>query len=129
MAQITLTTGIMLRDPASFNAHIDVGNFSPARQMVEVVMWDWGVDQAWDTPKEIPVSPAGAVIVNPHSLRSFLAVITQSTVQPSQSLSHYEVRVTLSDAENVVVNCFAIESGGAIVMGNTVLHKSLIEIM
>lgn len=128
MAQITLSTGILLRDPSSFNAHVDVGNFSPGRQMVEVAIWDWGVDQEWDTPKPIPVSPSGAVIVNPNSLRSFLAVITQSTVQPTQTLSHYEIRITLSETKNVVVNCFAIEAGGTVVVGNTVLHKSLVEL-
>lgn len=128
MAQVTLSTGILLRDPESFNAHVDVGNFSPSRQIVEVEMWDWGVDQEWDAPEPIPVSPSGAVIVNPNTLRAFLAVITQSTVQPAQSLSHYEVRVTVSDTKNVVVNCYAIKPGGAIVLGNTVLHKNLVEI-
>jgi len=128
MAQMTLSTGILLRDPASFNAHVDVGNFSASRQIIEVEMWDWGVDQEWDAPKQIPVSPSGAVIVNPNTLRSFLAVITQSTAQPSLNLSHYEVRVKVSDGKNVVVNCFAIEAGGAIVPGNTVLHKQLVEI-
>ena len=128
MAQVTLSTGILARDPLSFNAHVDVGNFSPSRQMIEVQIWDWGVDQEWDAPMPIPVSPSGPVILNPNSLRSFLAVITQSTVQPSLTLSHYEVRIVVSETKNVVVNCFAIEAGGTIVVGNTVLHKSLVEL-
>jgi hypothetical protein len=128
MAQIALSTGVLLRDPVSFNAHVDIGNFSSNKQMVEVEIWDWGVDQEWDTPTPIPVSPSGAIIVNPNTLRSFLAVITHSAAQPSQNLSHYEVRVKVSEVKNVVVNCFAIKAGGEIVLGNTVLHKNLVEI-
>jgi hypothetical protein len=41
---------------------------------------------------------------------------------------HYEVRITVSDIKNVVVNCFAIDFSGKIITGNTVLHNGLVEI-
>jgi hypothetical protein len=129
MAQTKLSTGILVRNPASFNAHVDIGNLNQsAKRNVSVEILDWGVDQLWDTPKPVPVSPSGTVTIGPHTLRSFIALITQSTAQPGLNLAHYEVRVTVSNITNVVVNCFAIDSSGNIITGNTVLHNNLVEI-
>jgi hypothetical protein len=128
MAQTKLSTGILLRDPDSFNAHIDVGNLSSAAKKVKVEIFDWGVDQLWDKPKPVPVSPSGTINVGPHTLRSFIALITQATTQPTLNLVHYEVRVTVSSATSIVVNCFAINSNGKIVTANTVLHHALVKL-
>jgi len=129
MAQTKLSTGILLRDPATFNVHVDVVNLNQnSDRKVTVEIFDWGVDQLWDKPKPVSVSPSGATVVGPHTLRSFLALITQSTAQPSLALSHYEVRITVSDIKNVVVNCFAIDFSGHVITGDTVLHSGLVEI-
>jgi hypothetical protein len=96
--------------------------------MIEVELFDWGVDQLWKEPKPIPVTPAGSISVAPNSLRSFLAPIAQSTAQPAQQLAHYEVRATVSDIEGVVVNCFALDGDGNVITGNTVLHNGLVRI-
>jgi hypothetical protein len=64
----------------------------------------------------------------PYTLRSFIALINQSTAQPELNLAHYEVCVTVFDIKNVVVNCFALDSNGHMIAGNTVLHNSLVEI-
>lgn len=48
--------------------------------------------------------------------------------QPGSNLVHYGVRITVSDIKNVVVNCFAIDSSGKIIAGNTVLHNDLVEV-
>jgi hypothetical protein len=129
MAQTKLSTGLLLRDPASVAAHVDVGNLNQsAKRNVSVEVFDWGVDQIWDTPKPVPVSPSSTVTIGPHTLRSFLAAITQSTAQPGLNLAHFEVRVTVSNIQNVVVNCFATDSSGKVITGNTVLHNSLVEI-
>ena len=112
MAQTKLSTGILVRDSESSNAHIDVGNLSSVAKKVKVEVFDWGVDQLWDKPKPVPVSPSEAITVGPHTLRSFIALITQSTAQPTLNLAHYEVRVTVSSTTNIVVNCFAINGNG-----------------
>jgi hypothetical protein len=128
MARTKLSTGILARDRSSVNAHIDIANFSASERTIEVVLSDWGVDQLWEEPTPIPVTPAGSITVAPNSLRSFLAVITRSTAQPAQQLAHYEVRVTVSDIEDVVVNCFALDGDGNVVTGNTVMHGGLVRI-
>jgi hypothetical protein len=127
MAQKKLSTGILVRDPASFNAHIDIANLNQSdKRKVMVEVYDWGIDQLWDKP--VLVEPAVSVTMGPHSLSSFPVLITQSTAQPGSNLSHYEVRVTVSDIKNVVVNCFATDYSGKVIAGNTVLHNSLVEI-
>jgi hypothetical protein len=128
MSRTTLSTGILARDRSSVNAHIDIANFSASERTMEVVLFDWGVDQLWEEPTPIPVTPAGSITVAPKSLRSFLALITQSTAQPAQQLAHYEVRVTVSDIEDVVVNCFALDGDGNVIAGNTVMHAGLVKI-
>src|SRR6516164_3072435 len=118
-----LSTGVLVRDPASFNAHVDVVNVDPAlSQTVAVEILDWGVDQVWSKPTPVPVNPSGPVTVGPHTHQSFIALITQSTAQPSLALSLYEIRVTIPDDPQLVVNCFARDASGRIIEGNTVLH-------
>lgn len=129
MGQKTLSTGVLLRSKASINAHVDVVNLSQSdKRKVKVEIFDWGVDQLWSNPKPVPVSPSGSVTIGPHTLHSFLASITQSTTQPTLELLHYEIRITVSDIKNVVVNCFAHDSSGKIIMENSVLHNGLVEI-
>jgi hypothetical protein len=73
----TLYTGVLVRDPASFNAHVDVVNIDPAlSQTVAVEVLDWGVDQLWSNPTAVPVSPSGPVTIGPHTHRSFISPIT-----------------------------------------------------
>jgi hypothetical protein len=124
-----LSTGVLVRDPASFNAHVDVVNVDPAlSQTVAVEILDWGVDQVWSKPTPVPVNPSGPVTVGPHTHQSFIALITQSTAQPSLALSLYEIRVTIPDDPQLVVNCFARDASGRIIEGNTVLHADLAEV-
>ncbi len=128
MAQTKLTTGILARDPASCNAHIDIANLNQSgKRTVTVESYDWGVDCLWDQP--VLIQPATKVSVGPHSLQSCSVLITNSTAQPGLNLAHFEVRVTVSDLKNVVVNCFALDANGKVVVGNTVLHRSLVEIV
>lgn len=128
MARTHLSTGILARDRSSVNVHIDVANLSAFERTIRVELYDWGVDQLWKEPIPIPVTPTGNISIAPNSLRSFLAPIAQSTAQPAQLLAHYEVRATVSDIEDVVVNCFALDNDGSVIPGNTVLHNSLVRI-
>jgi hypothetical protein len=88
---------------------------------------DWGVDQLWSNPMLVPVR-SGPVTIGPHTHQSFTALITQSTAQPGLALSLYEIRVTVPDVPQLVVNCFAHDANGEIIEGNTVLHEELVEI-
>jgi hypothetical protein len=124
-----LSTGVLVREPASVNAHVDVVNLHPDdSRTVTVEIFDWGVDQLWNDPKPVPVTPSGPTAIGPHTNRSFLAGITQSTTQPGFVLAHYEIRITVPSDQDVVVNCFVTDSDGRIILGNTVLHKNLIEV-
>jgi hypothetical protein len=121
----TLSTGVLVRDPTSFNAHVEVVNLHPNdTHTVTVEIFDWGVDQVWNDPKPVPVSPSGPTAIGPHTNQAFLALITQA-------ITHYEIRITLPRNKPLVVNCFAIdfESGGRIIDGNTVRHRELVEVV
>jgi hypothetical protein len=127
MPNTTLTTGVMLRDGGAFNANITVVNLDPKLQRtVTVQIFDWGVEQLWSAPAPVPIDPTGATIVGPHTQRAFIALITQSTTQPSLPLSLYEIRVTVNNINDLVVNCFAVDNNGVSIPGKTVWHKDLI---
>jgi hypothetical protein len=129
MPYTTFSTGAMLRDTDAFNANIVVVNLDPTTpRTVTVEIFDWGVEQHWSRPAPVPVSPAGAVTVGAHTQRAFIALITQSTTQPGTGLELYEVRVTVDNANDVVVNCFAVDESGESIAGKTVWHKDLVAI-
>ena len=120
-----LLTGVLVRDPALSNAHVDVVNLAPNdTHTVTVEIFDWGVDQLWNDPKPIPVSPSGPTAIGPHTNQAFLALITQA-------ITHYEIRITLPRDKPLIVNCSAIDfqSGGRIIAGNTVRHTELAEVV
>jgi hypothetical protein len=124
-----LSTGVLVRDPTSVNAHVDVVNLDPDdSRTVTVEIFDWGVDQLWNDPKPVLVSPSGPTAIGPHTNQAFLAEITQATTQPGFILAHYEIRITVPTDKDVVVNCFALDSDGRIIPVNTVIHKNLIEV-
>jgi hypothetical protein len=124
-----LSTGVLVRDPASFNAHVEVVNLDPNdTHTVIVEIFDWGVDQLWNNPQPVPVSPSGPVDIGPHTNQAFIALITQATTQPGLNLVHYEIRITLPRDKDLVVNCFAIDLNERIIEGNTVCHRELVEV-
>jgi hypothetical protein len=129
MAEQILSTGALARHPLSVNAHVDVVNLNADQsRIVTVEVFDWGVDQVWDKPTPVQVDPSGPIKVTPHSLQSFITLITKSTAQPDAALSHYEVRITLPNPDGMVVNCFATDNQGKVVEENSLLHKELVEI-
>ena len=129
MPNKVLSTGVMIRDPASFNANVTVVNTGTAAgQTVQVEIFDWGVEQLWSKPTPVPVSPSTAVAIGAHTQQDFIALITQSTAQPTLNLVLYEIRITLPGNSPLIVNCFAINGQGSLVAANTVLHAQLVPI-
>jgi len=129
MSNRVLSTGVLIRDPASFNANITIvntGNTTGQKATVEI--FDWGVEQEWSTPTPIPVSPSGSVDIGPHTQRDFIALITKSTAQPALNLVLYEIRITLPLGSPLIANCFAIDNKDNLVATNTVLHSQLVSI-
>ena len=50
----TLSTGVLVRDPASFNAHVNVVTLDPVvSQTVSVEILDWGINQLWSNPTPV----------------------------------------------------------------------------
>jgi hypothetical protein len=126
---IILSTGVLVRDPSSVNAHVDIVNIDNIlSQTVTVQVLDWGVDQRWSDPTPVPVSPAGPVIIAPNTHQSFIALITESTAQPSLKLSLYEIRVTIPGNQKLVVNCFALDLSGTVIAANTLVQQDLVDV-
>jgi hypothetical protein len=129
MPNKVLSTGVLIRDPASFNANVTVVNTgATAGQTAQVEVFDWGVEQVWNKPTPVPISPSTAVAIGAHTQQDFIALITQSTAQPSLSLVLYEIRITVPAKSPLIVNCFALDNKGNIVAANTVLHAQLVAI-
>jgi hypothetical protein len=59
MARTKLSTGILARDRSSFNAHIDIANFSAFDQTMKVEVFDWGVDNCGTSPHRSRSAPQG----------------------------------------------------------------------
>jgi hypothetical protein len=129
MAHTVLSTGVMIRESDAFNANVVVVNLDPKKDRnVTVEIFDWGVEQLWSAPQAISVSPSGATTVGPHTQRAFIALITQSTTQPGTSLILYEIRVTVDDIKDVVINCYAITNGDQTIPAKTYKHNDLVVI-
>lgn len=129
MPHTTLSTGAMLRDDGAFNANIVVLNLDPTvHRTITVEIFDWGVEQLWSAPKPVPVSPAGSVQIGPHTQQAFIALITQSTTQPGSPLNLYEIRVTVDNVNDLVINCFAVDNNGQSIGSKTVWHRDLVAI-
>jgi hypothetical protein len=127
MPHTTLSTGVMLRDNGAFNANIIILNLDPkVQRTVTVKIFDWGVEQLWSAPAPVTIDPAAATTIGPHTQRAFIALITQSTAQPSAPLNLYEIRVTVDNINDLIVNCFAINSSGLSIPGKTVWHKDMV---
>jgi hypothetical protein len=86
MPNKVLSTGVLIRDPASFNANVTVVNTGATTgQTAQVQIFDWGVEQLWSKPTPVPVSPFAAVAIGAHTQQDFISLITQSTAQPIES--------------------------------------------
>jgi hypothetical protein len=129
MANTVLSTGVIIRASEDYNANVTVVNLHPKNDVtVTVEIFDWGVEQVWSKPTPVQVGPAGPTKVGPTTQQDFIALITQSTAQPGLSLVLYEIRVTLSVVDNVVVNCFTVDNSGQAIAGKTIKHKELVAI-
>src|SRR5580658_4592325 len=124
MPHKVLSTGVLIRDPASFNANVTVVNTgATSGQNAKVEIFDWGVEQVWSSPTPVPVGPPTTVAIGAHTQQDFGALITTSTAQPALQLTLYEIRITLPEGSPLIVNCFAIDNQGNLVHANTVLHS------
>ena len=129
MPNKVLSTGVLIRDPSSFNANVTVVNTGAAAgQTALVEVFDWGVEQVWSKPTPVPVSPSTAVAIGANTQQDFIALINQSTAQPALKLTLYEIRITLPANSPLIVNCFAIDEQGTLAAANTVLHAQLVAI-
>jgi hypothetical protein len=129
MPNKVLSTGVLIRDPATFNAVVTVVNTGAiAVQTAQVDIFDWGIQQGWCKPTPVGVAGSTAVKIGAHCQQDFNALITQSTAQPGATLSLYEVRITLPAKSKLIVNCFALDNHNNLVAANTVLHAQLVAI-
>lgn len=97
-------------------------------QTAKVEIFDWGVEQLWSKPTPVPISPSTAVAIGDHTQQDFIALITQSTAQPSLNLVLYEIRITLPANSPRIVNCFAINAQGSLLAAKTVLQAQLLAV-
>jgi hypothetical protein len=106
---------------------VDVVNIDPIlSQTVTVEVFDWGVDPVSGNPAPVVVNPPNPVTIGPHSHQSFTVPLTASIF--SRPRHFYEIRVTIPDDPQLMVNCFAFGLNGTVIAGNTVLHEELAKI-
>jgi hypothetical protein len=122
-----LSTGVLAPDSQLEAAQVDVVNIDPTlSQTVTVEVFDWGVDPVSSNPAPVVVTPPNPVTIGPHSHQSFTVPPTASIF--SRPRHFYEIRVTIPDDRQLMVNCFAFGLNGTVIAGNTVLHEELAEI-
>jgi hypothetical protein len=129
MPNKVLSTGVLIRDPATVNAVVTVVNTgATAVQTAQVDIFDWGIQQGWSNPTPVGVAGSTAVTIGAHSQQDFNALITQSTANAGEKLQLYEIRITLPTHSPLVINCFALDAQNNVVAANTVPHAQLVTI-
>jgi hypothetical protein len=117
----TLSTGILAPDSQLDGVRIDVVNLNPTlSQTVTVEVFGWGVDPVSSNPSPVLVNPSSPTAISPNTHQSFTASLFFVPPRP-----FYEIRVTIPDDPQLVVNCFAFDANGRVINGNTVLHEAL----
>lgn len=129
MSTVTLSTGVMMRDAATYNANVTVVNPTAMTGLTaSVEIFDWGVEQTWNNPVPVPVDPSTVITFGAHTQWDFVAVVNQSVAQPEMGMTLYEIRVTLTANSPLIVNCYGISFDDGLVASQTVLHAQLVKI-
>lgn len=119
-----LSTGVLAPDSQLGSVRADVVNInSTLSRTVTVEALDWGTDPVSSNPTQALVIPSGPVTIGPHTHQSF--TVNLSSFRPRH---FYEIRLTVPDDRQLLVNCFAFDSNGIILEGNTVLHEGLAQV-
>jgi len=129
MSNVTLSTGVMIRDPATYNANVTVVNPTAMTGLTAgVEIFDLGVEQTWNNPVPVAVDPSAAMTFGAHTQWDFIALVNQSIAQPGLDMTLYEIRMTLTANSPLIVNCYGINFDDGIVASQTVLHAQLVKI-
>ena len=129
MHKTVLSTGVIIRGSDEFNANITVLNLDPVnRRTVTIEIFDWGVEQLWSNATTLPIQPTGPTTIDPNTQRDFVALITESTARPGEPVVLYEIRATVDEIADVVINCYAVASNGQPIAGKTIRHNDLVVI-
>ncbi|MBP1991536.1 hypothetical protein [Paenibacillus eucommiae] len=126
MSKVTLSTGVLTREPLTISAVIQLANVDHKHShKVTVEVWDWS---SYSEPVQIPVLIGDNLPVNfPYRIeKENLAVMY---AELDEAIDLYEIRIIHSNSKKVVINCF----GRSIPpytsqAGNTVLQQQLVKI-
>ncbi|MBP1967885.1 hypothetical protein [Paenibacillus aceris] len=125
MSHITRSTGILQNSlDVEINAHIEVVNLDDESHRVRVKVFDWGLAGAAGVPVQGPI----ATLLN---FNDKLSPSTRIALNADILAGHhYEVRVTHSKNESVMINVFGREgdAGNPFIEGNTVLDSEFVEL-
>lgn len=125
--KITLSTGVLTREPLTVSAVVNIVNLDPnTSRKITVQVWDWS---SFDAPIQLPVLIGNNVpVVFPYTLDpNHLSVMYADLNAANVSL--YEIRITHSDDRDVIANCFGRSAAPYTSQeGNTVLQHQLIEV-
>jgi hypothetical protein len=118
-----LSTGVLAPDSQIEGAEVDVVNINPTlSEIVTVETFDWGTDPISNKPTPVPVTPSGSVTIGPHTHQSFTVAPSFFSFLPRH---FYEIRVTIPDGRQLLINCFALGTNGRVIEGNTVLTRGV----
>lgn len=112
----TLSTGVIKKDSANIDAHIEITNLSNLPIRVCILAFDWDTNP----PTALMAVPGSPIVIPGNSNQFFNVDLTGVS-------DHYEIRLSIP-AGDVTANVFALSGTGSVIAGNTVLFENLIPI-
>lgn len=110
----TLSTGVIKKDVANVDAHIEIVNLTSRTIEICVLAFNWDANPS----TALPVVPGNPFVIPANSNQPFDVSLKCVTNQ-------YEIRLSIP-AGDVIANVFALNSENKVVAGNTVLFEDLI---
>lgn len=112
----TLSTGVLKKDPANVDAHIEVTNLTNCPIRVCVLAYDWDTNP----PTALAVVPGSPFVIPANSNQYF-------NVDLTGVFDHYEIRLSVPSGD-VIANVFALNANGTLIASNRVLFKDLVQV-
>lgn len=120
---ITLTTGILRREPETVSAVVNLSNLDRRSRYITVEVWDWS---SYSNPTKLPVLIGNNLpIYFPYLLASNNLAVLYTDLS---NVLFYEIRFIHRKERNIVTNAFGRNATLEAQPGNTVLDSQLTRI-
>lgn len=120
---ITLTTGILRKEPETVSAVVNLSNLDRRSRYITVEVWDWS---SYSNPTKLPVLIGNNLpIYFPYLLASNNLAVLYTDLS---NVLFYEIRFIHRKERNIVTNAFGRSETLEAQPGNTVLDSQLTRI-